>query len=319
MEKKDTEVDHIKRPKILLTEDDDLIAQAYAASLVREGFEVIFAKGGEEAIEALEADPPDLMLLDVAMAGKDGFQILQIMKEKRKLAKIPVIILSNIGDATDIDKGKKLGALEYMVKANNSIQDVIKNIKKYVGNTAKIAHKNVPTNSEKRKINGEPLTEKNDTIDKKKMNEAEKKEKPSVVNDGESLMIPKKGAKKILLTEDEEFIARAYRDGLMRAGFHVRVASGGEEAIRMLREEKPDMLLLDLIMAGVNGFEVLEQMQNDQELRKIPVMILSNLGQESDVKKGKELGAVDYLVKSDFSMKQVIDKVRENLKRLGGK
>jgi DNA-binding response OmpR family regulator len=118
---------------------------------------------------------------------------------------------------------------------------------------------------------------------------------------------------KILLAEDDKFISRAYKDGLKRAGFEMVLAHDGKEAMAKIETEKPDLILLDLVMPGKNGFEVLTDLQMDEELKTIPVIILSNLGQDSDVQKGKELGAADYLVKADWSMKQVVEKVKEHL------
>ena len=118
---------------------------------------------------------------------------------------------------------------------------------------------------------------------------------------------------KILLAEDDKYICRAYKDGLERAGFQVLVAFDGVEAMQKVRSEKPDLILLDLIMPVKNGFEMLEELKKDPAFKRIPVIILSNLGQDSDREKGKSLGAVDYLVKSDFSMKEVIRKIREHL------
>ncbi|MBU0722436.1 response regulator [Patescibacteria group bacterium] len=116
--------------------------------------------------------------------------------------------------------------------------------------------------------------------------------------------------KKILLVEDDQYIVRAYKDGLMRAGFEVLIASDGNEALEKIKKDLPDLILLDLIMPVKNGFEVLEELKMNGETKKIPVAILSNLGQDSDIKKGKALGAIDYLIKSNFSMKEVVEKVK---------
>ena len=116
--------------------------------------------------------------------------------------------------------------------------------------------------------------------------------------------------KKILLAEDDKFINRAYTDGLTQAGFEVISTHDGQEALEKIKSEKLDLILLDLVMPIKNGFEVMEEIKPDKELNKIPIIILSNLGQESDIEKGKSLGAVDYLIKSNFSMKEVIDKIK---------
>ncbi len=117
----------------------------------------------------------------------------------------------------------------------------------------------------------------------------------------------------ILLAEDDRFISRAYADGLGRAGFTVVLATDGNEALQKMKASRPDLLLLDLIMPLKSGFEVMEAMRADQELKTIPVIVLSNLGQESDMAQAKTLGVVDYCIKSNFSMKQVIEKVKSHL------
>ena len=119
---------------------------------------------------------------------------------------------------------------------------------------------------------------------------------------------------KLLLAEDDKFISRAYVDELTRAGIDVVLASDGEEAIKKIAEEKPDIILMDVIMPEKNGFEVLEHIKQVDELKDIPVIILSNLGQDSDIKKGRELGAIDYLIKSNFSIKEVVEKIKGILK-----
>jgi DNA-binding response OmpR family regulator len=119
--------------------------------------------------------------------------------------------------------------------------------------------------------------------------------------------------KKIILAEDDKYISRAYNDGLWDAGFEVQTVTDGDALLQKLKKEKPDIILLDVIMPGKNGFEVLEEMKMDTALKNIPVIIISNLGQQSDLEKGKALGAVDYLIKADFTMDEVIEKVKYHL------
>lgn len=118
---------------------------------------------------------------------------------------------------------------------------------------------------------------------------------------------------KILIAEDDKFISRAYGNGLQQAGFEVLIAADGIKAKEMIKKNKPDLILLDLIMPEKDGFDVLKEIKKDSKLKKIPVLILSNLGQDPDMEKGKELGADDYLVKTDYSMNKVIDKVKSYL------
>lgn len=119
--------------------------------------------------------------------------------------------------------------------------------------------------------------------------------------------------KKILLAEDDQFLVRTLKEKLIAEGFEVTVAGDGAEAMAELSEQKPDIVLLDLMMPVKNGFDVLKEMKKSEAMKNIPVVILSNLGQESDIEKGRELGAVDYLVKAKISMREVVEKVRKYL------
>jgi DNA-binding response OmpR family regulator len=123
--------------------------------------------------------------------------------------------------------------------------------------------------------------------------------------------------KRILLVEDDKFIARAYQDGLERAGFKVSVAYDGRVALEYLQHEQhPDLILLDIIIPVIDGFEVLQTIKADEKTKDIPVIIVSNLGQESDVTKGKEVGAADYLIKANWSMDDVVKKINTYLDKL---
>jgi len=118
---------------------------------------------------------------------------------------------------------------------------------------------------------------------------------------------------KILLAEDELFLSRTYENKLSLEGYDIQLAHDGEEAIRQILESKPDLILLDLIMPKKNGFEVLEVIKKDELTKHIPVIITSNLGQDSDIEKAMNLGATDYIIKSNISLKDLVMKVKEHL------
>ena len=120
-------------------------------------------------------------------------------------------------------------------------------------------------------------------------------------------------AKRILLAEDDRFLRRAEEAALKRAGFVVLAAADGEEALRMAIAEKPDLVLLDLIMPKLQGFEVLKALKADPATAAIPVVVLSNLGQEGDVQRALEGGAVAYLVKANLSLDELVTRARETL------
>ncbi len=120
---------------------------------------------------------------------------------------------------------------------------------------------------------------------------------------------------KILLGEDEEFVARSYVRKLQVEGFEVVHAHNGEEVLKLVLIEKPDLVILDLMMPLKTGFEVLQELKSDtyKEIRKTPIIVASNLGQKSDIDTALSLGAIDFLVKSNISLKELVAKVREHL------
>ena len=119
--------------------------------------------------------------------------------------------------------------------------------------------------------------------------------------------------KKVLIVEDDQLIFSILSRELSDAGFQVSNAFDGEQAITVTRDTRPDLVLLDILLPRKNGFEVLQTLKADGELSKIPVVILSNLGQPEDIQKGRELGAIDYMVKVEFEPKQIVSKVRNLL------
>lgn len=116
---------------------------------------------------------------------------------------------------------------------------------------------------------------------------------------------------KILVVEDDKFLREMITRKLKKEGYEVFQAVDGEEGLEKIRDEEPDLILLDLIMPGVGGFEVLEEAKEDPEISEIPIVILSNLGQKSEVDRGLELGAEDFLIKAHFTPKEIIKKVKE--------
>ena len=119
--------------------------------------------------------------------------------------------------------------------------------------------------------------------------------------------------KEILTIEDEEIIVNLLQRKLTQEGYGVSVARDGEEGLRMMKEKKPDLVLLDIIMPKIGGFEVMEAMQKDDELKKIPIIIISNSGQPVELDRAKESGAKDWLVKTEFDPQEVIEKIKNQI------
>lgn len=115
---------------------------------------------------------------------------------------------------------------------------------------------------------------------------------------------------RILLVEDDTFLAGMYVTKLTLENFEVDLASDGLQGIKLAKEKLPDLILLDIILPKKDGFGVLKEVKADPKTKTIPVVLLTNLGQKGDVEKGKALGAVDYLIKAHFMPSEVIGKIK---------
>ncbi len=118
---------------------------------------------------------------------------------------------------------------------------------------------------------------------------------------------------KILLIEDEQIMIDLLQRKLTEEGYEVSVAKDGEEGLEVMAQINPDIILLDIIMPKKGGFEVMEEMQKDPNLKRIPVIIISNSGQPVELGRAQKLGARDWLIKTEFDPQEVINKVKKQL------
>lgn len=123
--------------------------------------------------------------------------------------------------------------------------------------------------------------------------------------------IPEK--KFILIAEDDKFYTNIYWAKLTKEGYDVVVAREGTTVLSIAKDKKPDLILLDLIMPGMNGFETLQALKSEAKLRDVKVIVLSNLAQEEDMAKVMSMGASEYIIKSDISIQEVVDKIKHYL------
>src|SRR3989344_1050897 len=112
---------------------------------------------------------------------------------------------------------------------------------------------------------------------------------------------------KILVVEDDPFVSNLLIKNLLSAGYSVINAVDGQKALTMLETERPQVILLDLLLPGLDGFEVLKKIKANPETSKIPVFILSNLGSQDDINKALQLGATDYIIKANFTLTEIVE------------
>ncbi len=120
--------------------------------------------------------------------------------------------------------------------------------------------------------------------------------------------------KSILLIEDDPFLIDIYVTQFKEAGYKVEVASDGEVALSKIKETKPDLLVLDIILPKIDGWELLKTIKQDASLKELKVVILSNLGQKEEVEKGFDFGAIKYFIKAEYTPKEVTEEIKKILK-----
>jgi len=270
--------------KILIIEDELVHLSVMKAKLEFEGYEVLAAKDGEEGFNMIKSEKPALVLLDIILPKMDGFVVLEKIKAEK--IEIPVIVVSNSGQPVEIDRALKAGARGYLVKAEFNPADVLEKVKEVLGDSS--SQKNVAAAPDPVAMPGGSNT--------------------GADADG------KHGAKnRILIVEDDKFLRDLIVQKLKREGFVTYEAIDGEEGLKIAGEQHPDLMLLDLILPSLDGFEVLRQLKNAADTSKIPVIVLSNLGQKEDMDRAISGGAEAFMVKAHFTPGEIITKIREVL------
>jgi DNA-binding response OmpR family regulator len=267
-----------RKSKILIVEDEEALATVLEAKLNKEGYDMAVALDGEAGFEKLKSWNPDLILLDIVMPKMDGYEVLEKMNEES--IKIPVIIISNSGQPVEIEKTKRLGAVDHLIKTQFDPKEVVDKVKNLLGET--------------------------DGVIKSIVAEA----KP--VEGGDNKL-----GIKVLLVEDDTFLREICSKKLVKEGFTVFEAIDGEQVLREIDKIVPDIVLLDIILPAIDGFGVLTSIRgnSNEMIKKVPVIMLSNLGQEDDIKKAMELGANNYLVKAHFTTDEIVGKIKKLLEK----
>jgi DNA-binding response OmpR family regulator len=258
--------------KILIIEDEQILGEILQSKLTEEGYTVFWELNGEDGLRKIREIKPDMVLLDIVMPKMDGYEVLEEVHKDKTLKNIPIIIISNSGQPVEITRVLKLGAKDYIIKAQFGPDEVLEKMRKY--------------------LNKESLEE--------------KKERNKNISDI-----------KILLVEDDAFLSSITVGYLKKEGYDVSSVADGALVLKLLEKNVPDLMLLDVVMPGMNGFEVLKAIKSDERYKNISVVMFSNLGQEHEIEESKRLGAEDFWVKAKFTPKKIIDSINALLKKKG--
>ena len=265
-------------PKILIVEDEEFLSEMYKIKFEQAGYATIVAGDGAEGFELAKKELPDLVLLDLILPKLDGFKVLAKLRQEPSTKKIKVFILSNLGQSDEVDKGMKTGADGYFIKANLTPSQLLE------------------------KVNG-IFNNQGETAKDKKIIYNENFEHPAV----------EKKPAKILLIEDEEAIISMYKLRFDKAGFQIEVARNGAWGIKLAKQKKFDIILLDMVMPAMNGYEAIKALKSDDNTKNVPIIILSNSAQDGDIKEAKKLGATLCLLKSMITPAKLVQEVEKIL------
>jgi len=262
----------VQRPysRILVVDDDPMNVKLVTALLKKDGYEIFTAGNGVEALDEVRQQQPDLILMDVMMPIMDGYQATRELKDDPLTAGIPIIMITALNGTEDKVHGLRCGADEFLTKPVNSAELLARTksmlrLKQYQDQLL------LRTRSEKA-FNNQP-------------------DPAATVGTGLS------ARPKVLLVEDSEKDVRLLSGQIKDQGYDVHVAHDGEEALQKIMSSAIDLVLLDIFLPGMDGFEVCQHLKAQADTRDIQVVLITCLKDLEGKVKGMELGADDYLVK----------------------
>ncbi|MDP4007277.1 MAG: response regulator [bacterium] len=261
-----------KKTRVVLVEDEQTLLNLIVRELEKKGYEVESAQDGRTGLALIQKTKPDLVLLDILLPGLDGFDILDSLTKDHILPDLPIIIISNSGQEIELERAKKLGVRDYLIKVNFNPQELMEKIADALA--------------------------------------AERKR-----DRGAGKKSPHRSIKHVLLVEDEEILANTLKKKFTQKGYSTFVAANAAAARSILQENPIDIILLDLVLPDMSGFAFLAELKSNPRLKKIPVVITSNLGQKEEIKQGLEAGALDYIVKTSTNPVEIVKKVESIIKQ----
>ncbi len=260
--------------KILIIEDDVFLGDTLTQKMIKEGFDTVLARDGAEGFGRIKTFHPDLILLDIILPSMNGYEILEEKLKDSSISSIPVIIISNSGQPVEITRALALGVKDYIIKAEFEPEEVL-----------------VKVRAQLRKEDG-----------------SWDHASPRRSSGDFSLAY-----KKIIWVEDDKFLNDIISRKLSVVECTFLHSSNGEEALKMIEKEIPDVVILDIILPGIDGFDVLERIKANPITKNIPVIMLSNLNLADNEIRSKKLGADRFLIKATLTLDAILDQIREVL------
>jgi CheY-like chemotaxis protein len=263
--------------KILLVEDDPMILEIYQRKFEAAGFEVEKAETGKEVLTKARKNSYDLVLLDLVLPEISGMEVLKELKQSGKYSPaIKVIIFSNLDDKSQRDEALSLGADGFIAKSQFTPSQLVDEVRRMLG-------------------------------------EYQEQEKNEARQNGQTEESIKNGKKKILFIEDEDVFIDMFGGKLVSEGYAVKVVKNGAVALKEAMADNFDLIVTDMVVAAMNGVEILTGLKREEKTKNIPVVVLSASLVDEDLKKVKELGAEDYYLKTRITPSDLARRVGEIL------
>jgi DNA-binding NtrC family response regulator len=289
--------------KVLLVDDEEEYVKTMAERMEMRDVGPQVALSGEEALQMLEKDVPDVMVLDLRMPGIDGMQVLERVKKEHP--HVEVIILTGHGSEKEEKEARRLGAFEYLQKPADT-SHLLATVRSAWAKSLKAAVEFIKDSKEEfdKSITAAVLAEAGAQEMAKETLQAStspKEQAPAADAASEHTI-------KVLLVDDEEDFVRTMAERMEMRNLGSDVALDGEQALAMLEDEIPDVMVLDLRMPGIDGMEVLRRVRKAYPV--IQVIIMTGHGSAEEEKEARRLGAFDYLEKP-VDINDLMDAVRK--------
>ncbi len=260
--------------KILIIENDQALANSLVTELSLFGYECFLSYDTDIVLSGLPQLRPDLLLIDVSMTAADGFAIFERIRglADPALSATPAIIISATGDLVEISRAIKLRINDYFVKATFDPKQAAQKIRKILGDGGTPSATTVAAPA--------------------------KLEATQVMT-------------KLLIVEDDKFLRDLASQKLSKEHLQVFTAVDGEQGVSVAEQEIPDIILLDILLPGIDGFEVLKRIRANPKLQKTHVSMLSNFGQREDIERAMAAGADQFMVKANYTLDEIVQEVKK--------
>jgi len=257
------------KARILVVDDDPLNVKLLTAKLSAVEYDVIEAYSGQEGLDKAAAESPDLLLLDVMMPYIDGFEVTRRLKHDPHTRHIPIILVTALDERENKSKGLEAGADDFLNKPINNVE-----LQARVRSLVDLKRYRDQVNEQK-----------------------QARRQPGSIAPRQGLCPERERIPNVLLVEDNAIDAKIVQCYLEREALRVQLYTDGDTALRRAREGNVDLILLDILLPDINGFEICRRLKETEETRDIQILVLTCLGDLKSKLRGIELGADDYLVK----------------------